>query len=90
MTDPSGEPLRWSRLYVGAAVAGAGLGLLVALDVLPDIPPQLTAWVQQVSHPFAIAVLMLGGALVGLALVAIAQLGVRWQLRQRQTKKAGD
>jgi hypothetical protein len=90
MIGPSGEPLHWGRLYAAATLAGAGLGLLVALEALPYIPPQLTAWMRRVSDPVAAAVVVLGGALVGLVLAAVAHLGVHWQLRQRRMSDAND
>jgi len=66
------------------ALAGAALGLLVVLGLLPAIPPQVTAWLESFDNKaVAVLVTILGGALIGLALTAVAHLGVRWQLRQR-------
>lgn len=77
------EQLKWSRLYAAVTLAGACLGLLVVLGVLPSIPPQLIDWMRSVDHEVAALVVVLGGALTGFTLTAVAHLGVRWQLRQR-------
>jgi hypothetical protein len=83
------NPLNWPRLYLAATLAGAGLGLLVVLGVLPEIPDQLTTWLRSVNDEVAVAVVLVGGAAVGFALTAIAHLGVRWQLRQRTKADSG-
>ena len=78
------EPFRWHRLYTAAALAGAGAGLLVALGIFPATPPQLTAWVRSFDDELiGLVATMLSGAVIGLALTAVAHLGVRWQLRRR-------
>lgn len=78
------EPLKWRRMYAAAALAGAALGLVVALGLLPAIPPQLTGWLESLDNrTVGMLVTILGGALVGLALAAVAHLGVAWQLRHR-------
>jgi hypothetical protein len=78
MTD-----LKWSRLYAAVTLAGACLGVLVVLGALPSIPAQLISWMRSVDEEVAALVVVLGGALIGLALTAVAHLGVSWQLRQR-------
>ena len=81
---PEDTVTNWPRLYTGAAVAGAGVGLLVALEALPAIPLQVTAWVRSFDNKLVALLLPLtGGALFGLALAAVAQLGVVLQLRRR-------
>ena len=75
--------LKWGRLYAAVTLAGACLGLLVVLRLLPSIPPQLTSWMRTVDSELAILTLVLGGALIGFTLTAVAHLGIRWQLHQR-------
>ncbi|HZN98541.1 MAG TPA: hypothetical protein VFB61_12490 [Gemmatimonadales bacterium] len=77
------EQLRWSWLYAAATLAGACLGLLVLLGLLPSIPAQLTSWIRSVDPEVAVLTLVLGGALIGFSLTAVAHLGVRWQLSRR-------
>jgi hypothetical protein len=77
------QDTRWGRLYAAAALAGAAVGLLVALRLLPAIPSQVTTWMNSVDRTTAALVPILGGALVGLALTGVAHLGVVWQLRHR-------
>lgn len=77
------DPLNWGRLYLAATLAGAFLGVLVVLGAVPDTPEQLTTWMRGVDHEVAVLVVVLGGAAMGLALAAVAHLGVRWQLRRR-------
>ena len=84
MTDLTGlEQLRWGRLYAAATLAGACLGLVVLLGLLPSLPENLTSWIRSVDHEIAVLTLVLGGALVGFTLCAIAHFGVRWQLSRR-------
>ncbi len=72
----------WRRLYAAAALAGAGVGVLLALGLLPATPHQVTAWIRRVDNKVvAVLVPVISGALVGLTLTAVAHLGVRWQLR---------
>jgi hypothetical protein len=74
----------WRHLYAVAALAGAALGLLVALGALPAIPHQVTAWIDSFHSKWVAALVSLtSGALFGLALAATARLGVSWQLRRR-------
>jgi hypothetical protein len=74
----------WRQLYAAASLAGAALGILVALGALPAIPQQVTAWIQSFDTTWiAVLVSLTYGALLGLALAAIAHLGVNWQLRRR-------
>lgn len=77
------DNLRWRRMYAWAALGGAAVGLLVLLGLFPAIPPQVTAWLDSADSTEALLVPTLGGALVGLALAAVAHLGVVWQLRRR-------
>jgi hypothetical protein len=78
------EPIRWHRLYTGAALAGAGAGLFVALGIFPATPDQVIAWVRSFDdHLIGLIAAMLFGAVIGLTLTAVAHLGVRWQLRRR-------
>jgi hypothetical protein len=84
------NPLNWPRLYLAASLAGAALGLLVLLGVLPQIPDQLTNWLRSVTDEVAVSVVLVGGAAVGFLLATIAHLGVRWQLRQRTKADAGE
>lgn len=79
----AGEPLQWRRLYVAAALGGGAVGLLVVLQLFPAIPPQVTAWMNSVDETEALMVSSMVGALVGLALAAVAHLGVVLQLRHR-------
>ena len=84
---PFHEPTNWPRLYRGAALAGAVLGLLVALRLLPAIPPQVIAWLESFdSSALAILTSILAGALVGLVLTAVAHFGVAWQLRRSRQR----
>ena len=84
MTDLTGlEQLRWGRLYAAATLAGASLGLVVLLGLLPSIPTQLTSWIRSADAEVAVLTLVLGGALIGFTLTAVAHLGVRWQLSRR-------
>jgi hypothetical protein len=76
----------WRRLYAAAAVAGGGLGLLVALGALPAIPHQVATWLGSFDDTMvARLVSTIGGALIGLALAAVAHLGVTWQLRRSRS-----
>ena len=83
------EATNWRHLYAAAALAGAGVGLLVVLGVLPAIPHQLTTWFRDTDKLVAWLVSLTGGALVGLALTAVAHLGVIWQLRRRSKPGTG-
>jgi hypothetical protein len=84
------EATNWRRLYIAATLAGAGVGVLLVLGVLPVVPQQLTTWVGTVnSKAVALLTPIAGGALIGFALAAVAHLGVRWQLRQRSKPGAG-
>lgn len=78
------EPFSWPRLYAAAAGAGAAVGVLLVLGLLPATPPQVTTWLRGADNKLlALLVPIVGGALMGLALTAVAHLGVRWQLRRR-------
>jgi hypothetical protein len=79
----------WRLLYAAAFLAGAGLGLLVVLGALPAIPHQVTTWIRSSDKFLALLVLVIGGALVGLTLTAVAHLGVTWQLRRRSKPGSG-
>jgi hypothetical protein len=80
----TGEPLKWGWLYTAAVLAGAGAGLFVVLGLFPATPPQLTAWIRGFENEIvALLLILLAGALIGLALAAVAHLGVIWQLRRR-------
>ena len=83
MVSMGDEALNWPRLYLTAILAGAGLGLLVWLGLLPDIPDQLTSWLGSMNGGVALAVMLAGGAAIGAGLAGLAHLGVRWQLRRR-------
>ena len=84
MTELTGnKQFNWRRLYAVATLAGAALGILLALGALPALPDQLTTWMHSLDDEVSLLVPVLGGAAVGLALAAVAHLGVRWQLRQR-------
>jgi len=79
-----GEPVKWRRLYASAALAGAGAGLFVVLGLFPATPPQVTAWIRGFENEaVALLLILIGGALMGLALAAVAHLGVTLQLRRR-------
>jgi hypothetical protein len=80
---PFHEPTNWRRLYATVGLAGALVGLLVVLRRFPAIPAQVTTWMDSVGKTTAVLVLILGGALVGLMLTAVAHLGVVLQLRRR-------
>jgi uncharacterized membrane protein YdfJ with MMPL/SSD domain len=82
--------LNWPGLYLAVTFAGAALGLLVALGVLPEIPDQLTGWLRTVNRIVGVSVLLLGGAAVGFVLAAVAHLGVRWQLRRHAAGDSAD
>ena len=77
------EATNWRHLYAAAALAGAGLGLLVVLGALPATPHQVTTWIHGADKSVAWLVSLTTGALVGLALSAVAHLGVIWQFRRR-------
>ena len=78
-----GEKTRWRRLYTAATLAGAALGLSLALGALPAVPQQVTIWVRSAENKVVpLLALVAGGALIGLALAAVAQVGIRWQLRR--------
>jgi hypothetical protein len=82
--SPFHEPTNWPRLYAAAALAGAALGVVVALKLLPAIPSQVTAWLESFeSRAVAILVSILCGTFFALALTAMAHLGVILQLRHR-------
>jgi hypothetical protein len=84
MTDfTSLEHVRWGRLYAAATLAGACVGIMVLLGLLPSIPEQLTNWIRSVDPEVAGLTLVLGGALIGFTLTAVAHVGVRWQLSRR-------
>ncbi|HJR49462.1 MAG TPA: hypothetical protein VJ794_00065 [Gemmatimonadales bacterium] len=70
-----GEQTNWPRLYVMAALLGAGLGLLSSFGVLPSSPD----WPAVVT--------IAGGAAIGLVLAAAAHFGVRHQLRRRSFRR---
>jgi hypothetical protein len=79
----------WRHLYAAGAIAGAALGLLVALGALPAIPHQVTAWIDSFGTKWgAVLASLTAGTLFGLAFAGIAHLGVNWQLRRRS--KTGD
>ena len=82
--SPFHESTNWLRLYAATALAGALLGVVVALGLLPAIPPQVRSWLQGFeSRVVAMVVSMLGGILFAIALTAVAHLGVTLQLRRR-------
>lgn len=77
------ENIRWRRLYMTATLAGAALGLLLALNALPAVPQPVTTWVRGADNKVEpVLALVAGGALIGLALTAVAHVGIRWQLRR--------
>ena len=79
-----GEPLKWRWLYTAAAFAGAGAGLFVVLGLFPATPPQVTVWIRGFENEaVALLLILVAGALIGLALAAVAHLGVTLQLRRR-------
>jgi hypothetical protein len=81
MLDPA---TNWPRLYAIAVLLGAGFGLLLSLGILPSAPTWPAGWgMDATSRWSSIVIPVAGGALVGLALVAAAHLGVRFQLRRR-------
>jgi hypothetical protein len=60
------------------------------LGVLPAVPHQLTTWMGSVDDKVVVVLtLVVGGALMGLALAAIAHLGVLWQLGRRSRRGTG-
>jgi hypothetical protein len=70
-------------MYAAAALAGAGAGLFVVLGLFPATPPQVSVWIRGFENELmAVVVILLSGALVGLALAAMAHLGVTLQLRR--------
>ncbi len=78
------QQTRWGWLYAAAALAGAGAGLFVVLGLFPATPPQVTAWIRGFENEFvALLLVLVSGALIGLALAAVAHLGVILQLRRR-------
>jgi protein-S-isoprenylcysteine O-methyltransferase Ste14 len=84
------ETIKWPRLYAAATLAGVALGVLLVLGVLPAVPHQLTTWMRSVDDKVVVVLaLIVGGALMGLALAAVAHLGVLWQLRQRSRRGTG-
>ena len=83
MTKVGRTSLNWVRLYAAATLAGAGVGILVVLGALPGTPRQLTSWIRSVDAEVAVLVVVIGCAAMGLALAAVAHLGVRWQLHRR-------
>ena len=83
------ETTNWRHLYAGAALAGIGVGLLVVLGALPATPNRITTWILGADKLVAWLVSLIGGGLVGLALTAVAHLGIIWQLRRRSKPGAG-
>jgi hypothetical protein len=84
------ETIKWPRLYAAATLAGAALGVLLVLGVLPAVPHQLTTWMRGVDDKVVVVLaLVVGGALMGLALAAVGHLGVLWQLRRRSRRGPG-
>ena len=78
------EHTNWPRLYATAVSLGAGVGLLLSLDILPSAPDWPGQWdMDPTSRIATIVVPAAGGALVGLVLAAAAHLGVRLQFRRR-------
>jgi hypothetical protein len=70
-----------------ATLAGATLGVLLALGALPAVPQQVTTWVRSADNKVVpLLALVAGGALIGLSVTAVAHVGIRWQLRR---SKAG-
>jgi len=83
MTSSShGPPIPWRPLYLGAAGAGACLGILLGLRLLPYIPDQLSAWMLSVGDEVAFPAVILAGGVIGLVLALVAHIGVSWQLRR--------
>jgi hypothetical protein len=81
------ETTNWSQLYRIGAVLGAGMGLLVALDLLPAVPEWPAGWgVRSRSILATVLLPVAGGTLVGILLGAAAHLGVRGQLRRRSRR----
>jgi hypothetical protein len=83
------QPLNWRRLYAAATLVGAGLGVLLVLGIIPKIPDRLAPWTRGVDHAVAMLMIVLGCAVVALALAAVAHLGVHWQLRRRSKAEPG-
>lgn len=80
------ERTNWPRLYATAALLGAGFGLLLSLGALPSAPDWPTGWGMDSPGRMAMIVVPIaGGAVVGLVLAAAAHLGVRIQLRRRNS-----
>ena len=78
------ERTNWPRLYAGAVLLGAGLGLLLSLGPPLSAPDWPGEWgLEPASRIATIVVPVAGGALVGLLLAAAAHLGVRLQRRRR-------
>lgn len=78
------QTTNWPRLYATAAAVGAGFGLLLSMGgppLAPDWPAEWSA--ETTSLAATLLVPMACGALIAVALVAVAHLGVRWQLRRR-------
>jgi hypothetical protein len=78
------ENTSWPRLYVAAALIGAGAGLLLALNWLPYAPQWPEEWGIGSRSVLTLVVLPIaGGGLAGVLLAAAAHLGVRRQLNRR-------
>ena len=81
------EHTDWRSLYAVGGLLGAGLGALVAGDLLPTVPEWPRGWGLASSNYLVAWMLPIaGGALIGLLLVAGAHLGIRYQLRSARDR----
>lgn len=85
------ETTDWRRLYATAAGIGLGMGLLLALDLLPSAPAWPSEWgIRSRSVLVTVLLPIAGGSVVGVLLAGVAHLGVRHQLNRASHRRRID